>query len=389
MTTRDTQPNLDLSRRKLLAGAATAASVAQIRTVTGQSIHAAVPATAVPEDPTKRPGPLPGPLGKRSPFEHPVRKPSDISSRSPLQDLYGMITPSDLHFERHHAGIPAIDPARYELLIHGMVERPTIFNLADLLYKNGDVRHASLFIETAIGNAEFYGARQRKVQVSSILSLIEGEKINAVESQRGLLIRYSVVVTLLMIVLAILIVIIRQQVRKLKKAQQMITEAHAAQQLINEKLEEANKIKEEYIGYFFSLDSEFFVKLERLKRTLDQKISERKLEDIRFIVNNIQPKKEKEELLKSFDTVFLKIFPHFVTKFNSLFKEEDQIHLKENEPLNIDLRIFALIRMGISDNDKIAQILGYSVNTVYAYKTRIKNRSNIPNEEFEARIKSI
>ena len=264
-----------------------------------------------------------------------------------------------------------------------------IFNLADLLFKNGDVRHASLFIETAVANAEFYGARQRKVQVSSILSLIEGEKINAVESQRSLLIRYSVIVTLLLVILVILIVVIRRQVRQLKKAQQMITEAHEIQRQINERLEEANKIKEEYIGYFFSLDSEFFVKLERLKKTLDLKISERKWDDIRFIVNNIQIKKEKEELLKSFDMVFLRVFPEFVDKFNALFKEEDRIHLKENELLNIDLRIFALIRMGITDNEKIAQVLGYSVNTIYAYKTRIKNRSIVPNDEFEARIKSI
>ena len=264
-----------------------------------------------------------------------------------------------------------------------------IFNLADRLYQRGDVRHASLCIEAAIANAEFYGARLRKVQASSILSLIEGERINAVEAQRRLLTQYAIVVTLLGIVLAILIIVIRRQVRKLQKAQQMITEAHAAQGVINEKLEEANKIKEEYIGYFFSLDSEFFVKLEKLKRTLDQKVADRKFEDIRFIVNNIQLKKEKEELLRSFDTVFLRIFPHFVAKFNSLFKEEDQVRLKENELLNIDLRIFALIRMGISDNDKIAQILEYSVNTIYAYKTRIKNRSIVPNEEFEARIMDI
>ena len=228
-----------------------------------------------------------------------------------------------------------------------------------------------------------------QVQVSSILSLIEGEKISAVESQRRQLILYSVIVTLLLVVLVILIVVIRRQVRQLKKAQQMITEAHEVQRQINGRLEEANKIKEEYIGYFFSLDSEFFVKLERLKKTLDQKIAERKWEDIRFIVNNIQIKKEKEELLKSFDMVFLRIFPDFVNRFNALFKEEDRIHLKENELLNIDLRIFALIRIGITDNEKIAQVLGYSVNTIYTYKTRIKNRSIVPNEEFEARIKSI
>ncbi|HEY4290600.1 MAG TPA: DUF6377 domain-containing protein [Puia sp.] len=138
-----------------------------------------------------------------------------------------------------------------------------IFNLADLLYKQGDVKHASLCIETAVANAEFYGARQRKVQVSSILSLIEGERINAVETQRRNLFQYAAIVTLLLIALAALIVIIRRQMKKIQKAQQLLTEAHAAQHLINEKLEEANKIKEEYIGYFFSLDSEFFVKLER------------------------------------------------------------------------------------------------------------------------------
>jgi len=289
------------------------------------------------------------------------------------------------------------DRAATDLLISAAIadirastkETFAIFNLAAVLYKKGDVGHASPCIETAIANAEFYGARQRKVQVSSILSLIEDQRISAVEDQRRLLIQYAAVVTTFVIVLVFLIVTIRRQVEKLKKAQQMITEAHAAQRAINQKLEEANKIKEEYIGYFFSLDSEFFVKLERLKKTLDQKLADRKFEDIRFIVGNIQLKKEKEELLRSFDTVFLRIFPNFVTRFNALFKEEDQVKLRENELLNIDLRIFALIRLGITDNDKIAQILEYSVNTIYAYKTRIKNRSMVPNDEFESRILEI
>jgi sulfane dehydrogenase subunit SoxC len=83
-------------------------------------------------DPTKEQGQSPGKLGTRSPFERPSKKPSDISSRTPLQDLYGTITPSDLHFERSHAGVPVIDPEKYELLIHGMVERPMVFTLRDL-----------------------------------------------------------------------------------------------------------------------------------------------------------------------------------------------------------------------------------------------------------------
>jgi sulfane dehydrogenase subunit SoxC len=86
----------------------------------------------VPADPTKVQGASSTPVGARSPFERPVRTGRGTSSQTPLQDLTGIITPADLHFERHHAGVPAIDPERYSLLVHGLVERPTVFTLADL-----------------------------------------------------------------------------------------------------------------------------------------------------------------------------------------------------------------------------------------------------------------
>jgi DNA-binding CsgD family transcriptional regulator len=108
-----------------------------------------------------------------------------------------------------------------------------------------------------------------------------------------------------------------------------------------------------------------------------------------MLANTINIKKEKEELLGNFDRIFLKLFPHFIEEFNTLFAREDQIQLKENELLNTDLRIFALIRMGIHDSEKIARILEYSVNTINTYKTKIKNKSIIPNEEFEHRIMEI
>ncbi|WP_223818094.1 sulfite dehydrogenase [Mucilaginibacter rubeus] len=117
-----------ISRRTLLGGAL-ATAILPVTSVFAKYIQVGVP--AIP-DPTKQPGPLPGKVGTRSPFESPVKKPSDISSRTPLQDLYSTITPSDLHFERHHAGVPSIDPNQYELLIHGMVERPMKFSLHDL-----------------------------------------------------------------------------------------------------------------------------------------------------------------------------------------------------------------------------------------------------------------
>jgi sulfane dehydrogenase subunit SoxC len=117
-----------ISRRTLLGGAL-AAAIIPVTSSFAKYMQVGVPFAP---DPTKQPGPLPGTLGKRSLFENPVKKPSDISSRTPLQDLYSTITPSDLHFERHHAGVPTIDPNKYELLIHGMVERPMKFSLHDL-----------------------------------------------------------------------------------------------------------------------------------------------------------------------------------------------------------------------------------------------------------------
>lgn len=115
----------------------------------------------------------------------------------------------------------------------------------------------------------------------------------------------------------------------------------------------ASKIKEEYIGYFFTINSGILQKIERLKTSIEQKIRDRKLDDIRTIVNYINIHNEKQELLKNFDSAFLNLYPHFVDEFNSLFEEEYRIKLPE-ELLGTDLRIYALVRLGVKD---ISQIL--------------------------------
>jgi hypothetical protein len=263
-------------------------------------------------------------------------------------------------------------------------ENGAIFHLAELLYKKGDLKHAVMCIESAIANAEFYGARQRKVQASSILPLIEGERINGIEAQKSLLIKYAIIVTLLVLTLVVLAWIISRQVKKLKQAQEALTEANRKQQVINEqleesnhrledlnlkleesnhrladlneKLEDSNKIKEEYIGFFFRADSEFYGKLDKIKSDIEKKLLERRYDDIRFFLNKIDTRKEKEELLHSFDIIFLKLFPNFLAEVNSLLREEEKIKLKEGELLSTDLRIFALMRMGVTDPEKIAQI---------------------------------
>src|SRR5437867_11188531 len=156
-----------ISRRALLAGAAGALGAHTLRRVG----LAQAPALAAPPDPTKVPGQPTSALGQRSTFERPRRIPSGSGqgvSLSPLQDLYGIVTPADLHFERHHAGVPAIDPGRYKLLIHGMVERPTVFDL-EALKRFPSVSH--LYFLECSGNG---GSSYRNIRPDLTPQLIDG-----------------------------------------------------------------------------------------------------------------------------------------------------------------------------------------------------------------------
>lgn len=268
-------------------------------------------------------------------------------------------------------------------------ETAAILVLADILRQQGEIRKAYEYTKQALEDANFYNARHRKINVGTILPIIEEEKISSVEGQKQRLMIYAVVVTLLTLVVILFIIIIQKQVKKLKQARRSIVEANADLQHTNHKLLEANKIKEEYIGYYFNINSQYLDKIEKFKESVDHDLTTKRYDHLKYVAKTIDLRKEREELYQSFDKVFLKLFPCFIPKFNSLFKEEDQVHLHDDQLLNTDLRIFALIRMGITDNDKIAKILGYSVNTIYAYKTRIKNKALVPNDEFEKHIMDI
>ena len=174
-----------------------------------------------------------------------------------------------------------------------------------------------------------------------------------------------------------------------KDKERIIEEKNVLLEKINNKLEEDTHIKEEYIGYFFNVISGYILKLEKLKRSVERKISIKKYEDVLLSVNEINIKKERETLFYTFDHVFLKIFPNFIGTFNSMFKKEDQIWPKDHEVLNTDLRIFALMRLGINDNETIANILEYSVNTIYVYKMRIKAKALVPGDQFDHKIMEI
>jgi hypothetical protein len=275
-------------------------------------------------------------------------------------------------------------------------ENVAIFKLADTLFKAGDNERAYRYIREAMTDAEFYGARHRQFEVGTLLPIIEGKQLSLVEKQKNLIITYAAVVTLLILIIIAFIVVVIRQNKKLKAAKVTITEANAILQQTNlaltdanMALREVNRIKDEYIGYYFNINSDYIDKIDRFKRSVSQRLTLGRYDDIKQIIDKIDLKKEREDLSMSFDKVFIKLFPHFVNDFNALFEKADQVHLAPNQILNAELRIFALIRLGIHDNDKIAKILNFSVNTIYSYKTRIKNKSFIANEEFEDKIMEI
>jgi len=275
-------------------------------------------------------------------------------------------------------------------------ENVAMFRLADTLFKSGENEKAYKYIRIAMADAEYYGARHRQFEVGNLLPIIEGKQLLLVEKQKNIIFTYAAIVTVLILVIVGFIVLIVKQNNKLQVAQSLISKANMTLQHtnlelteVNKAIREANRIKDEYIGYYFNINSEYIDKIERFKKSVSQRLTQERYDDIKQIINKIDLKKEREDLSLSFDRVFIKLFPNFLKEFNALFEEKDRVILPDGKLLNTELRIFALIRLGIHDNDRIAKILNFSVNTIYTYKTRIKNKSYIPNDEFEEKIMEI
>ena len=268
-------------------------------------------------------------------------------------------------------------------------ETVALFWLAQQLYKNGDSKNAYAFIQQAMADAEFYGARQRQFQISTVLPIVAAQELNDSEKARTRFLIYLVVITFLATLVIVFAIMVFKQLKKVQAKEKIIEDKNKELESINEKLLEDARIKEDYIGYFFNAISGYILKLEKLKHSIDTKLSIKKYDDIQITINKINIKKEREDLFYTFDHVFLKIFPNFITAFNALLPQKEQIWPKENEVLTTDLRIFALMRLGITDPEAVANILEYSEKTIYVYKMRIKAKALIHGDEFDRHIMAI
>lgn len=275
--------------------------------------------------------------------------------------------------------------------------------LGEVLYKEGNIHFASKCIEASLEDANFYNARHRKIEVNSILPIIEYERVKLIQEQRDKLTLFMSLLGILVIALTIAMFIIYKQMKKLRKARKSIQEQYNEISTINNKLEEtnhhleqskkqleeSNDIKDVYITQSLYGKSEYLERFENLLKKVERKIAVRQFDDLKNLYRDYNIKKERENMFSDFDKTFLILFPDFIQEFNKLFNKEDKIQPDEDGNFAPELRIFALIRLGVTDNERISKFLNLTVKTVYSYKSRLKNKSLIPSEEFEYRIMRI
>ncbi|TWR29648.1 hypothetical protein FPZ43_07225 [Mucilaginibacter pallidiroseus] len=269
-------------------------------------------------------------------------------------------------------------------------ETLAIFTLGKMLFEQGNLTDAEILIKEALSQASFYGNKLRVMEASTALNAVLAEKLIRLESGKNKLLTFLIIVLVLAICGTLIIakkVYDRLKVVRLREAKVLEQNQHLDQ--MNKKLAEDAIIKEEYIGYFFSSISANISQREKLKRSMERIIKTESLKDLQNLVKSIDVKQERATLFNTFDHIFLKLFPNFITSFNKLLPEVDHVIPKKTEVLNTSLRIFALMRLGIKENQTIANILENTVSTIYTYKFRIKSKALVKGDEFDKMIMQI
>lgn len=271
-------------------------------------------------------------------------------------------------------------------------ENVALQNLAFYLYKNKpqDLERAYNYIQSAMEDAQFYNSRFRTVQISKNLPIIVSAYHQRSESENETLKTFLIVISILTALMLLLLFSIYRQITLLRRSRKKQYNLNIQLRELNAKLSETNKTKEEYVGLFMDLCSSYIDKLGQYMDIVKRKIIAKQTDDLYKLSNSPSTiKNELDSFLNAFDKAFLNLYPTFIQDFNNLLVEDKRIVPKEGEQMNTELRIFALIRLGISDSSKIAAFLHYSPQTIYNYRAKVKNFSIVDREEFEKRITEI
>lgn len=284
-------------------------------------------------------------------------------------------------------------------------EQSSLMVLAQELHGKGDLKRAYAYINFSWEISQFYKTRLRSWMNITPLSMINGNYQDIIKKQNKELQIYIVCMALLALLLVIALIYIYRQMKALSVAKKGLQEVNGRLSSLNGELEEVNRhlrstnlelsesnlIKEAYIARFFKLCSVYVNRLQAYRKLVNKKLQRGQVDELLKMthLSNDIVTAEIQELYANFDSAFLHLFPHFVESLNALLLPEEQIVLKQDELLNTELRIFALIRLGIKDSSQIAELLHYSVNTIYNYRSKVKNKARVSREDFEDLVAKI
>ena len=275
-------------------------------------------------------------------------------------------------------------------------ENTSILALALLLYQTGNLNNAYRCLQSAMDDAAFCNARFRTYEISKIFPIIDSAYQDKNLKQKEVLKKYLILAVVLSVFLIIAITVIYRYLRRIAKIRKELYRANVKLQNLNVDLQDSNRqlteinlVKEIYLAKFIDLCSNYIEKLDNYRRSLNRFVRDGKTDELAAELKSSQfIKNELDDFYINFDETFLRIYPTFVTDFNALFPANEQPTLKSNEILNTELRIFALIRLGIADSSKIALFLRCSITTIYTYRSKLKKKSVSP-ENFEEDIMKI
>ncbi len=262
--------------------------------------------------------------------------------------------------------------------------------LAVLLYQEGDIERAYSYVKICMEDAAACNARLRKLEILEIFPIINDAYQQKTEKQQEQMEWTLLSISILSFFLLLAIFYVYKQMKKLAVARREVIDANKRLKELNEelhlsmlKLKEANHsiaensyLKEEYIGRYMDQCSIYLEKMDTYRRSLGKIAAAGNMDELyKTIKSSKFIEGELKKFYANFDDAFLQLFPAFVEDFNALLAADEQIVLKNGERMNTELRIFALIRLGITDSVKIAQFLRYSITTIYNYRTKVRNKA--------------
>ena len=287
---------------------------------------------------------------------------------------------------------------------NAIMDQGALWELANLLMADGDMDRAYYYIHFAWQCANKFNTVKRNNQISPVLTSISDNYEESLKRANRQLLALAVVASLLAALFLAILFYSNSQRKKLARARnelsmsnqqlgqlnQQLSELNAQLGDTNIRLNESNRVKDEYVGRFIHLCSFYIDRLDEMRKRVNKMVKGKDLAALdKFTEGNELRDQNLNELYEMFDSTFLHLFPNFVADFNALLQPESRIGLPKPGTLNTDLRIFALIRLGIEDSSRIAEFLHYSVNTIYNYRAKVKNGALTDRDSFESRVKAI